>query len=136
MKYFNFLALAVSLAISSHTQAGVFTYQCTVIDQFSLNDQGTLRKFDNPTYKNKNFSIDRKTGVVVGPEGALWVFKDSKFTLLSAGGVEDNFHSMAIVKNAIGVVFVSNFVVQEFTPGISKPFMVTIGAGGHTGLCE
>jgi hypothetical protein len=103
MKYSNFLAFAISLIVNSPTYAGVFTYQCTVIDQFALADDGKVGKASKPTYEGSEFSIDRKTGVVIGPEGALWSFKDSKFSLLSSGSTEDNFHSMAIVKNALGV---------------------------------
>jgi hypothetical protein len=132
------VALAALLTISSFefAWAGLLSYQCVITTEINLQDDGKLRPFQRPIVLNKRFSIDRRNGALVGPEGAPWTFMDSTASLLATGNNANSFVATYTASSAGSGVHFTAIRVVEFNPNRLKPFVAISGSTVHSGLCE
>jgi hypothetical protein len=97
------LTLAVILA-SQTALAGQFDYQCEILGEAFVNNDGTIRLVSKSSLVGKHFAVDRKTGAVVG--GNIFHWGDLPH-LLAYGSNENSFQVYWVAKagGADGVHF-------------------------------
>ena len=132
------LVVAAVLTLSSFelAWAGLLSYQCVITTEINLQDDGKLRPYQRPIALNKRFSIDRRNGAIVGPEGVPWTFQDSTASLLAAGNGGNAFVATYTAPSAGGGVHFTVIRVEEFNPNRLKPFVAISSGTVHSGLCE
>lgn len=92
------LAIIFSLFLPALVIAGEFDYQCRVTQELALNEEGRLEPYPKPSFLNNIFTIDRRTGTVIGGP-----FANNKATsvriLDGAGNLGQSFKLLSVQKN-------------------------------------
>lgn len=131
-----FTALVILLAaISSASFAGESGYICEIKEVRVLSSDGTAieSKEHSNQYEEKNFSINRKTGEMIGMPFTTSNFKD--ITVLDHGGENASYKAMA--KTTVPSLSAMYIYVAEHFDGRDKPFWGTAnGTQIYSGLCE
>jgi hypothetical protein len=130
------LLLPILLGVHLNAQAGEYSYQCVVINDAFIEEDGKIRIFSASLNIGKRFSVDKKTGSLTGdiffaafpfttPQIIAKGSKDSSFKVLwlSKAGGKDGAHSELLV-------------VQEAVKQSRKPFSHFMGTQLTTGLCD
>ena len=130
------LLAATILIAGTESFAGVSTYQCQISEQLHLDAAGELKRPANPWLIRSRFSVDRETGALVGPDKSFWSFKDSRSTVLARGNAKTSFVALIMSAAADNGVLATTLVIEEFTKGPVKPFMVSTGSQVASGMCE
>lgn len=129
------MAAALLLPLVAH--AGANYYQCTVMEELHLSDNGGLSPYPRPLAKGKPFSIDRDSGALVGPnDPSEWIFRDASISVLARGNSQNSFVVTYTSRAAGNGVHFATVSVEEFAPSRRKPFMATSGGGIYSGVCE
>ena len=82
------IALSLALVICSGAHGGTFSYQCTISEQLFLQADGSVKRPPSPWLIGSRFSIDRRSGRILGPERSLWAFEDAVFAVLAPGNAD------------------------------------------------
>jgi len=131
-----FLALLMLASCSRNALAGPNSYQCKINEVYSLQEEGVLSKQEKYML-DQRFSIDRNSGIVIGPEkGFPWSFSNSTVQVLSRGSTENNFVVIIHSPAAKNGVHLTSIRIQEFASGVFKPFLATSGLTAYVGSCE
>ncbi|UQN40812.1 hypothetical protein [Agarivorans sp. B2Z047] len=128
--------LALLFCFPCFVMAGAFTYHCEVKSEFVLTDTGTL-KLENKVYVGSMFSVERKTGVVLGEGIENSVFPTKQ--VIDAGSKEQAYQLVWISHEVIGVkgAYNSSYLrIQEYYEGTNKPFILNLGYKTLTGICK
>ncbi len=118
--------------------AETYSYECKVVEELSLQEDGRLITKKNNIYKNKTFHVDRNTGTVLG--GGLGNSSYKTKTILDPGGTQQSFKLIWLShpvrgtnnkgKNAVYLL------VQEFYETPEKPFVLVTGFTTLSGICK
>ena len=130
------LLAATILIAGTESLAGASTYQCQISEQLHLDAAGELKRPANPWLIRSRFSVDRDTGVLVGPDKSFWSFKDSRSTVLARGNAKTSFVALIMSAAADNGVLATTLVIEEFAKGQVKPFIVNTGTQVASGMCE
>jgi hypothetical protein len=125
------VALAPHLAI-----AGPHQYFCTVNAQQQIEDDGTLAPAKLKGMLGRTFAADRSTGVIVVPEGSLWLAGLMKFTVLARGSAQNSFASLGTTEAGKDGVHHLFLIVHEYVKNSKKPFVLSTGRDVAVGQCE
>jgi hypothetical protein len=131
-----FIRAVLLVGWAASAQAAEQFYRCTILSAQTLSEQGSLYP---PHWLKlevgKTFSIDRRSGVVVG---ALFASgQGARFTVLARGSPGFSFSALWVDQRPLTTL--GGFIqVQEFHDGEAKPFLVVDGNGSevYTGTCE
>ncbi len=129
-------ALAAFLtAISTTALAGESGYICEIKEVRVLSDNGTTINSDEHSeqYEERNFSINRQNGEMIGMPFTTSNFKD--ITVLDHGGESASYKAMATATEpTLSAMYI--YVAEHFD-GRDKPFWGTAnGTQIYSGLCE
>ena len=111
--------------------AGDYSYFCTINNVYQLGDDGliTLSASHTKIMRNERFSVDRRTGVIVGER--IPAFRATKHEVLFPGRDGNSFKSYFQDYN-----FVSYLEVYEYRQGTRKPFVLHDSINIYAGFCE
>lgn len=127
--------LILTFLFPSASIAGESTYLCTINQIMELSDHGVMEKHAG-AYKQlvgQNFSINRKTGEMVGLPFTTQSYK--QVTVLDKGGKKNSYK--VIVTSHPPNMWVMYIYVAEHQQGKKKPFWGTDdGNKIFSGLCE
>ncbi len=124
------------LCVCQPALGGANTYQCTIKEQLTLHDNGLLTRPPNAWLIGKRFAVDRDTGMLTGPETALWSTASSKYTVLARGNRSNAFTAIATDTAAENGVHTTLLKVEEYAPTTMKPFVLLSGSEVASGVCE
>ena len=130
------IALSLALVICSGAHGGTFSYQCTISEQLFLQADGSVKRPPSPWLIGSRFSIDRRSGKILGPERSLWAFEDAVFAVLAPGNAENSFIVSATSAARGGGVHHTAINVQEFIKSPKKPFVALSATELYSGVCE
>lgn len=131
------LIMAAALLFPWAAHAGAHYYQCTVLEELHVSDDGGLSPYPRPLAKGKRFSIDRDSGALIGPnDPSEWIFRDASISILARGNSQNSFVVTYTSKAAGSGVHFATVSVEEFAMSRAKPFMATSGRGVYSGVCE
>ena len=133
MKYLSLIfSIFVTLA-SSWAHAAADVYQCYVLSDAYIRQDGTLDVFKESPRIGQAFAVIKKTGELVGD--VMDPLKNPK--VLSMGG-EKNSYKVIWNQKATGTngVFLDYLNVDEFVKGTKKPFGFFSGSLLLSGYCE
>lgn len=130
------LLLPIIFGFHLNAKAGEYSYQCVVINDAFIEEDGKIRIFSESLNIGKRFAVDKKTGSLTGdiffaafpfttPQIIAKGSKDSSFKVLwlSKAGGKDSSHSDLLV-------------VKEHAIQPKKSFSYFTGSQLTTGLCE
>ncbi|MDA1064215.1 MAG: hypothetical protein O2907_07800 [Proteobacteria bacterium] len=105
-------------------------YECIVLTEQDLGDDGHLRMSKLAAYKGKAFHVDRASGTILGP---VWSNSGHwQKTVLGNGEYLDSFKVLSVSQANLATYL----VIREFADGRIKPFVFVIGDMVLTGTCE
>jgi hypothetical protein len=119
-----------------HAIAGTTGYNCVVLQELHLDENGLLKPYPNPLELGKKFSVSRTTGALVEQNASFWSPRDAKIFLHAVGNSENSFIVGYVAPSGGGGAHVTQLRIEEFTKGKVKPFMLTSGASVYSGTCE
>jgi len=128
--------LAFLFCFPCYVMTGTYTYHCEVTSEFVLTDTGTL-ELENKVYVGSKFSVERKSGVVLGEGIENSVFPTKQ--VIDAGSKEQAYQLVWISHEVVGVkgAYNSSYLrIQEYQEGIDKPFILNMGYKTLTGVCK
>lgn len=111
-------------------------YKCTV-NRLVVNDQKNVEVLQSMTsyYVGKEFTIDRRTGIMAG------VLKNSYLTkpkIIDSGSSENSFKAITTLTLEQGLGSGTNvhvIVVREYEDGLKKPFVFLDNDEVYMGMC-
>jgi hypothetical protein len=131
------LCLFTSLAlIALPGSAAPTSYNCIVSTELHLRDDGTLRPYPQPLVIGSRFSVDRRTGELVGPGGRPWSFAESVTSLHAPGNSDNSFVASYVGPMKGGEVHFTLLRIEEFFKSPRKPFIAVSGRVVYSGLCD
>ncbi len=130
------LLFLAALLLSGVSFAEEDRYVCSITEFWSLAEDGTLKPVPAPWPIVKRFLVDRKTGVIAGPDASPWTTPDSKFAAFAKGDRQGPFVGMAMTPGKTGGVPALSVIVNEQQPGALKTFVLSAGLQVATGTCE
>lgn len=136
MRLIKFLVLAILALPHLAGIAGKNSYQCIVIKEFHLQEDGSLRQYPHPLAIGNRFAVDRATGVLLDGDNIFLVFRDGENRVLANGNSENNFAALYMSKAGSGGVHSSLIHIEEFAPAAIKPFLIMSGTSVYSGTCE
>ena len=130
------LLFLAALLLSSVSFAEEDRYVCSITEFWSLAEDGTLKPVPAPWPIGKRFLVDRRNGVIAGPDASPWTTPDSKFAAFAKGDRQGPFVGMAMTPGKTGGVPALSTIVNEQQPGPRKTFVLSTGTQVATGTCE
>lgn len=82
----------------------------------------------------QRFSIDRRTAEKVG--GPVGHLQDEPARILAKGDEDNSLVVFWVAHSYVGAGLLDVLRVDEFVPGVKKPFTALGGGTIYTGLCE
>lgn len=131
----NSIAITSCTLFAAASIAGPDGYICEINEVRVLSDEGTLIESDNFTtqFKGKNFSIDRKSGAMIGMPFSTSAFKS--ISVLNPGNEDSSYKAMAQSEEP-GLAAMYMYVAEHFDSR-EKPFWGTAnGTQIYSGICE
>lgn len=116
-------------------QADVTTYECVILEEKELSEQGRLA---NPQFARdvgRRFYVDRATGIVLGA-GFMTPLARAKATVVDAGSREEGFKVVYIEDKGASGKGVEVLKIQEWASGRTKPFVAMGWRSIVSGTCE
>jgi hypothetical protein len=108
------------------------SYQCTVLEEATVDDNGKVQSSKWRTPQFSKFSVSRSDGRIIG--GAGFDNENAETTVLDRGGTEFGFKVVSVWGD-LGEF--RTLVVKEMAQARSKPFVMSDSLGDiYTGLCE
>jgi hypothetical protein len=108
-------------------------YQCEVISDAHIQNDGSLEILQNNSRIGQKFTVMKKTGEVFGD--VMDALKNPK--MLASGSEKNSFKVLWVQKAASkSGVFVDYLNIDEFIKGKQKPFGFFSGSLLLTGICE
>lgn len=125
-----------ALLLSGVSFAEEGRYLCAITELWTLTEDGTLKPAPAPWPIGKRFLVDRRNGVIAGPDASPWTTPDSKFAAFARGDTQGPFVGMAMTPGKTGGVPALSTIVNEQQPGTRKTFVLSTGTQVATGTCE
>ena len=110
MVSFLFAVVAVS---NNYAIAGATGYQCVVVDERHLEDNGTLVPYPKPIEIRKRFAVNRNTGALTETNASFWAPNDAKTTLHATGNKQNNFDVSYVAPANGGGVHSTRLVIRD-----------------------
>lgn len=124
------LSALFTVLLSSRAYAAQEGYVCH-IDAFSrLQNDGTMNLDTTDPIVGKEFTVDRRSGEVLGRYISSNGFRTE---VLDAGSKQQSFK--VIAKNSFGFLHIMYLEIMEFSDQLSKPFLLVIGSVVYSGRC-
>ena len=131
-KITNIYVIAFSLLCHTIVNAGENSYDCKITNVYTLSETGNLERSALSTnFIGNTFTIQKDTGEIQGE--VLTTVLSNKTEVINLGSMENSYKSVAYFSGQVQIV-----EVQEFKPGLTKPFVASSmgGAGIVTGMCK
>ena len=128
------MALVLVALVGSDAFAGKNAYQCTVTNQYELEDSGALSDWDTGMHLGETFAVDRITGVVVGESfntNLATTIQVLQLALKPGNAWRAFYH----VTGPYGT-YSALLTVFEFKDQAKKPFIWAGSLWISTGLCD
>lgn len=127
--------LVIMLLVPLTCHADTLQYFCVVKSEISVDDNGVLTPPRNQTMVGKSFSINRKTGKIIGA-----LFRNSTASEVKVLNRGSDVHSFEVlsVSSPTGKVTTDLVAVHEYVEKEEKPFIgVESGIGWmYSGTCK
>ncbi|OCH24630.1 hypothetical protein [Aliivibrio sp. 1S128] len=124
-------SILVMLLISFKSLA-LDDYKCMITNAVSSNENGKLIEVGDKSVNGKIFTVDRSSGVMVGPIKNNYI---SEPIVLDFGSTDNSFKAVTTMRNEITTnVYV--LTIQEFIDGSRKPFVFLSNSDVFYGYCE
>ena len=126
----------VALFFSFECSAAALSYECLILDEKIVEDNGSLQT-DHKFYKGNKFNVDKASGVVLG--GGLGNSSYPTKIVLDPGGKEQSYKLIYLSREITGTNGGRNAVyltIQEYSESMDKPFVVITGLGVLSGVCN
>ena len=128
----NKLIITLALIGSSVVAAaGDRAFLCTVNNIYTLTSDGAIETESRPAVPRvkDTFSVDRRTGVVVGER--IPVMRPEKFDVLAAGNDGNAFALSYSARTRVAFLRIENYRNEQFAP-----FLLQDGIWIATGTCK
>jgi hypothetical protein len=126
------IALVISTLLSiAPAAAAMNSYQCQVINDASISDDGKISIYPESLNIGQKFAVDRKTGIII--DNVFFHIGEPK--VVSYGGKDSAFKVIWMEANVRGM-YVGYLEVEEYYAGEKKPFFSYSGSRIMSGLCE
>jgi hypothetical protein len=124
---FGFAAVFI---FASEGYAGSHSYVCTVEGFNRLTHEGTLKaSLDDPII-GKEFTVDRKSGKIIG----RYIGSDAfDLQVLDPGSLNQSFKVMGTTRPFLHVLYLQ---IEEFVEEGLKPFLLIDGSLVYSGRCS
>jgi hypothetical protein len=138
MKKIKLIVLLLPILIGVHldAQAGEYSYQCVVINDAFIEEDGKIRIFSESLNIGKKFAVNKKTGDLTGDiYFAAYPFTTPK--IIAKGGKDGSFKVLWVAKAGGKDSSHSDLlVVKEYAIQLKKSFSYFTGSQLTTGLCD
>lgn len=124
-------ALALILFSMSTADAGLEGYVCTVVAFSRLTTDGSMTSDAKDPIVGKEFTVDRKSGKIVGR-----YIGSTGFDTQVVDGGSDKQSFKVFAKNPWGFLHVLYLEIQEYQKGPRKPFLLVDGSVVYSGTCQ
>ncbi len=130
------LLMPILFGIHLNAKAGEYSYQCVVINDAFIKDDGRVNIDPKSLNIGKRFAVDKKTGTLTGDIFfAAYPFTSPK--IIAKGGKDASFKVLWVAKaGGKDGVHSELLVVQEGSNQSKKPFSHFTGTQLTTGLCD
>ena len=130
------LLLPILFGFNLNAQAGEYSYQCVVINDAVIEEDGKIRIFSKSLNIGKRFAVNKKTGDLTGDiYFATYPFTTPK--IIANGGKDGSFKVLWVAKAGGKDSSHSDLlVVKEYAIQPKKSFSYFTGSQLTTGLCE
>lgn len=136
-KYLGCIVTIILIVLSTNVAAVGSDYKCKIERiSFASGDSGNSYELYEEYYLGKGFTVDRKSGVMVGE------LKNSYVTdpqVIDFGSSENSFKVIASMRKDQGAGAGSNIyalTIEEFEVGAKKPFVFLKNSKVFFGFCE
>jgi hypothetical protein len=107
-------------------------YKCTINNAVTVDSNGNLKEIGDKTVIDKMFTVNRRTGDMVGPIKNNY---ETQPNVLDYGSTENSFKAVTLMKNDITTnVYV--LTIEEFAENPKKPFVFLSNSDVFYGTCE
>lgn len=129
------------LALASHVypaiaHAGPIGYDCKVISELHLKDDGSLGPYPNALGVGARFMVDRANGHIIESTTSWFSPDNATATRLAEGNSANSLVVTFVSPGAERGVHLTTLRVEEFADGLRKPFLLTAGGSVYSGLCQ
>ena len=135
IKLIGFL-LPIIFGFHLNANAGEYSYQCVVINDAFIEEDGKIRIFSESLNIGKRFAVDKKAGALTGDI----FFANYPFTtpkIIAKGGKDGSFKVLWVAKAGGKDSSHSDLlVVKEYAIQPKKSFSYFTGSQLTTGLCD
>jgi hypothetical protein len=122
--------VATLLFFAAPATAAQESYACTVQSLSRLSDGGTLVRATGDPIEGRDFAVNRASGKIIGKYLGSGGF-DTK--VLDAGSAAQSFKVLATSRGSLHVLYLE---IQQFRPGVLKPFVLVDGSLVYAGVCK
>jgi hypothetical protein len=121
------------LLLPAASTAGPLEYVCTVKQELSVTDDGNLKPYKNPIEIGNTFSIDRKTGKIIGRSFSNSTAREVQ--IITQGDSSRNFEVLS-ASSPTGKATTDLVIVHEWKKGLEKPFVGLESGMVYSGTCK
>ena len=130
------LLLLLSLAFIGQSNAGEYSYECTIETIYQLKNNGKLKESSQIVqdfFQGDKFYVNRRNGQITGSILPTDLAKEVR--VINRGSSKYNFNTIAVFENFSDDEW-QVLSIEEFVEGKIKPFIAFSIAGITTGTCE
>ncbi len=130
------LLLLFSLSFIGQSNAGEYSYECTIENLYQLKNNGELEKksqIEQDFFQGNKFYVNRRNGQITGITLPTDIAKEVR--VINRGSSKHNFQTIAVFENFSDDEW-QVLSIEEFTEGKIKPFIAFAVTGITTGICE
>ena len=136
MKQFLLLPLIAILFNPVHqANAGPTGYDCVVVNERHLAEDGTLETYARPLKLGTRFSVGRGTGVLVQKTASFWSSDGAEVKVLAKGDDRNSF-VVTYTEFSNGGVYHTRLSINEYSVSNKKPFILSSASSVYSGTCD
>jgi hypothetical protein len=136
-KYLGCVVTIILIVLSQNVAAVGSNYKCTIERvSFASGDTGNSYELYKKLYLGKGFTVDRKSGVMVGELKNSYVTEPQ---VIDYGSSENSYKVIASMRKEQGAGAGSNIyalTIEEFESGAKKPFVFLQNDKVFFGFCQ
>lgn len=133
----RYLILLIAPLFSCLSYAGAYSYSCEINGEYTFGSDGKLVPADPKIYLGKKFSVERKSGVVLG--GGVGNSSYPSKSVIDTGSKQQAYKLIWISKEVVGTNGGRNAVylsVKEYNENDTKAFSMIVGSEVLSGVCQ
>ena len=130
------LLLFISLSFIGHSNAGEYSYECTIENLYHLKNNGELEKKSQITqdfYQGNKFYVNRRNGQITGMTLPTGLAKEIR--VINRGSSTQEFKTIAVFENFSEDEW-QVLSIDERVKGKIKPFIAFAATEITAGICE